>query len=176
MDKGTIKKINNLIVSIGRGNKDSLEKLFSLTKRQLYVVAEVHLFDKSKTDDVLSETYCRVVRYAETFNKHKNGYNWLYQIVKNICYSLNKYDNLHMTVDIDDEYNLSTQDVALSLDNILLHDAIETLSTEEKRIIWYYYFAGYSTQEVANLIGKPKSTTNDMLHRILNKLRDILDR
>ena len=174
MDKGTIRDINKLIIRIGKGDKLALELLFEMTSRQLYTVAMVYLMDKSKVDDVISDAFVRVAKYSSSFDKAKNGYNWLYGIVKNLCYSANKYDMEHRTCDIDKVVLRGENDSNINIDNIVLHTAIDRLEREEKRIIWYYYFAGYSIKEVGEIIGKPKSTTADMLGRIIEKLRGLM--
>ena len=39
------------------------------------------------------------------------------------------------------------------IDNILLNDALKYLSDQEKKVIDYRYFYGYSQQEVADILG-----------------------
>ena len=57
MDKQFIKQVNRCIEKIAAGNSSGLEDLFKLTKRYLYAVALSYLTDKSKAEDILSDTY-----------------------------------------------------------------------------------------------------------------------
>lgn len=51
-----------------------------------------------------------------------------------------------------------------------LYYAVNNLSEEEKEIITLYVFDGYTQREIANILHCPKSTLNDRITRIKNKL------
>ena len=171
MDRGTIRVINKLIVRISKGDERALEQLFALTKEQLYLVAESYLFDKSKADDVISNTYMRVVRYSHAFSDTMNGYNWMYQMVKHLCYDTNKYDRAHNVENIDDKAIASAENMDTLVDKVLISNATSVLTIEEKNLIWQYYFEGYSLEEIARQQGKPKSSIHYTLNKILDKLK-----
>ncbi len=171
MDKKYIKKVNICIVKIAQGKQEFLTKLFDLTKRQLYIVAKSYLYDKDKAEDILSEAYLRVVKYADSFDRKKNGYNWLYEMVKNLSFTQNKKDAVRTSVSIEqfDIPDASFDDSIL--DKILLESMQESLTENEKMLIYLYYFEGRTLQEIADMFGKAKSTIYDMQKKALQKMR-----
>lgn len=171
MDKNYIKKVNFCIVKISQGKQEFLTKLFDLTKRQLYVVAKAYLWDKNKAEDILSETYLRVVKYADSFDRKKNGYNWLYEMVKNLSFTQNKKDTAHNNVSLE-QFDIPDNSFAdLILDKILIESAQENLTKDEKKLIYLYYFEGRTLQEIADMFGKAKSTIYDMQKKALKKMQ-----
>lgn len=171
MDQSFVRKINHWIVRIAKGDMRALESLFDCTKKHVYVVASAYLTDKDKADDVVSETYCRVVKYAKSFDAAKNGYCWLYQIAKNLAYNQNRKDCRSEWESLGETQISSDRLIDTLLDRMILDQAYKKLDLEEKRIVFEYYFEGKSVAEIATRIGKPKTTVYDALRRVLRKMR-----
>lgn len=56
-----------------------------------------------------------------------------------------------------------------------LWDLILTLPEKERMVLYLYYYQGYSTLEVAELLGKNASTVRTWLVKARGKLKDILE-
>lgn len=172
MDK-LVEKINKLIVRIAKGDTYALDELFVITGRMLLFMARKYLYNKSYAEDLVSETYLKVVKSADSFDKKQNGLNWLYKIVKNGALNQNLKER-NFTEPIPE--NVADKDfVSEWLDTILVENAVSTLSDEEKDLIYLRYWEGYGIQEIADKLGKPLSTTHDMLKRTCKKLKQHLN-
>ena len=166
-----IKKVNKLILKIACGDRRALEELFELTKKPLIYVAKTYLIDKNKAEDVLSETYLKVVKNAEKFDITKNGYNWMYEITKNIAMNENRLD----IKDIATEDFIPTYENTEGLINKIEVDrALQILSSEERRLIYAYYFEKKTLQEIADIENKSKSSIYERIENVLKKLRKFL--
>lgn len=174
VDKNTVKKINRCIRRIARGRMDALEELFALTKKHLLIVAKTYLWDKSKAEDVLSDSYYKVVKNAAAFDTKRNGYNWLYEIVKNTALNQNERDKLraHPSLEEVGEPMLDTMDTLLN--HVMAEEAISRLTDEEKELIYRYFFEGLTIQEIADSLGKPKTTVYDQFKKALSKMKKSL--
>lgn len=176
MDK-LVAKINKLILRISKGDEDALNELFLLTRRILYFMAQKYLYDKSYADDLLSETYYKIVRYSGSFDKTKNGLNWIFKILHNEAININKNGaSFECELDENKSYIGFIDDL---LDKILVHAALEKLSDEEKYIIYLRYWEGLDFQSISNRINKPLSTTPlsttfDKIKKIHKKLHSSL--
>lgn len=171
MDKSTLRKLNTCIRRIAEGDTASLDVLFALTKKPLLVVARSYLSDKSKAEDVLSDSYLKIVRSAKSCDPERNAYNWMYEIVKNTALSQNEKDRLraHPSAEETDLPDIAVTDALLN--RILIREAAENLTAEEKRIVYLYFFEGRTVREIGEILGKPKSTAGDLLKRTLEKMR-----
>lgn len=63
-----VKKINGLIVRISKGDTDALDELYSLTGRMLLSMAKKYLYDKNFAEDLVSETYYKLVKNSKSFD------------------------------------------------------------------------------------------------------------
>ena len=168
MDK-LVGKINKIIVRIGKGDTYALDELFEITGRMLFYMAKKYLSDKSYSEDLVSETYLKVVKSADTFDPKQNGLNWLYKIVKNSALNHNLGDKTYCSEKLTED--IEAEIVDEWLDTILIKSAIDTLSEQDKMMIYLRFWEGYSIQEIADKIGKPLSTTHDNLKRIYKQLK-----
>lgn len=168
-----VSKINKLIVKIAKGDSDAIEELYSLTGRILLTMAKKYSKDSDSAEDAVSETYCKVVRNARSFDPSKNGLNWLYKIVKNETLNVIRKNARIVNCDFDEES--PTKDfVDDVLEKIIVREAIERLSDEEKQLIYHRYWEGLSFEELSEKYRKTISTVYDNLKRILKKLKKYL--
>ena len=173
MDK-LVLKINKLIYRISKGDNHALDELFELTSRMLLTMARKYLFDKSYAEDLVSETYFKLVKNASKFNPAQNGLNWLYKIIHNEAVNYNRRDYSSYNCELTDEAAMVDDCVDDWLDKILIKDALNQLSAEERLVIYLRYWEGLNYQEVAKRINKPLTTTYDYINKILKKLKKLL--
>ena len=167
-----IKTVNKLSGKIAQGDSRALELLFDLTKKQLYYVAKTYLSDKNKAEDVLSETYLKVVNNAKSFDKSKSGYNWLYEITKNTALNENRKDKPVYAL----EDNIPVYECFDGLINrVAVERAISELLPEERQIIYEYFFEKKTVQEIADRLHISKSSAHERITRILKKLKEFLN-
>ena len=176
MDK-LVRETNALIMRIAGGDKNALGKLYELTSGYLLNMARAYVRDRSLAEDVVSETYLKAVRGAGSFDPKGNGLNWLFKIVRNTAFNLNSYEKRRRHEDI--EAHLDIADVFDAVDDARLdmkelRAVVRTLPREERALLYYRYWEGYTVRELAELTGKPVSTTQDALKRILKKLKNKL--
>lgn len=171
----SIQKINKCIIRIAGKKESALDELFELTKKDLYVVACSYLYDKSKAEDVLSDSYLKVVKSAASFDRKQNGYNWLYEIVKNTALNQNKKDKLRDGEPLTETNQPNYEFVESLCNRLMVEQALNGLSEEEKRIIYEYFFERKTVKEIADRIGKPKTTTYDLIKRLLEKMKNRLE-
>lgn len=176
MDK-LVRRTNALIMRIAGGDKNALGKLYELTSGYLLNMARAYVRDRSLAEDVVSETYLKAVRGAGSFDPKGNGLNWLFKIVRNTAFNLNSYENRRRHEDIESHLDIADVFDAMDdarLDMKELRSAVRTLPREERALLYYRYWEGYTVRELAALTGKPVSTTQDALKRILKKLKNKL--
>ncbi|MGM9646476.1 MAG: RNA polymerase sigma factor [Eubacteriales bacterium] len=173
-DKRTVKKINRCIRQIALGRMSALEELFVLTKKYLFVVAKAYLWDKSKAEDVLSDSYFKVVKSAGSFDTSRNGYSWLYEIVKNTALNQNEKDKLRAHPTLDEIKEPPSDIIDELLTKIMVNQALSQLTEEENALVYKYFFEGLTLQEIADSLRKPKTTVYDQLQRTLMKMKKML--
>ncbi len=174
MDK-LITKFNKIVIMIGRGEVQALDELYNAYGGLLYSMAKKYLADKSYAEDVVSEVFCKIVKYSPKFDQKQNGLNWAFKIVKNTCIDWNK--KYGYSEDLSECESLtsvlpSQEDVAARAD---LKNALSFLSDEENAILYFKYWEGLTVRQIAEKLNKPKSDVQYVYKRAIKKLAQILD-
>lgn len=168
--KDIVGEINGLIEKIAQGEIKALDKLHEAVGRMLLFKAKKYLYDEQFAEDVVSETYLKIVRSAKTFDKDKNGLNWIYKIVRNTAIDHNKRGG--KTVELSE--NVEQEHARDWLAEICVKQALEKLSDEEKELICLRYWYGYGLKEIAQKEGLPLTTIYGRLKKVLKKLEKLL--
>ncbi len=171
---GPVKKVNRLISRIAGGDKNALGRLFELTAGYLRSMAYAYVRDKSLADDVVSETYLKVVRHASSFDPRQNGLNWLFKIVKNTALNLNEYEARRAHADIDSVKDAAAAFDALSDAGLMrsaLAEAVRGLNKVDRELVYLKYWEGYTVRELARMKGISSSAMQERLKNILKKLK-----
>ena len=157
------KKINEILERLKDG-EDCFAELYNLTYKHLAVVARMYLKDKSLFSDVLSEAYFSVCKNILSFDKNKNGYNWLCKIVQNKAFDMNisakQTEQLSENIS---EYMLFDDEVTTNSD---LNKALSELSVEESRMVYLKFFENKTYAE----IGKIRGVSAPMIHKSIKKI------
>lgn len=167
---GIIGEINKLIVRIGKGDIKALDKLHCEIGRMLLFMAKKYLYDSNCAEDVVSETYLKIVRSAKTFDRNKNGLNWIYKIIKNTAIDFNK--ECGKTIELKE--NTEREWAEDWLCGICVRETLDKLSDGEKELIYMRYWYGYSLKEIAERQNSPLSTVHGKLKSVLKKLEKTL--
>ena len=163
-------EVSECLAAIKNGDETRFERLCKLTNGPLQSVAKRYLVDKSCCEDVVSEVYLNIVKYVDKYTPGRNGFTYLWQIVKNKAFDCNDDYLKHTIVNIDivchdtnDEFEESTSQIDLAL-------ALKTVGHKNAAIIMWTFKDGLTQEEIGNLLGISKSAVNQRLKSSLKKL------
>lgn len=152
------RQINTLLLKIKNGDKSKLDDIFDLTFNHLKFVALHYLFVKRDFEDALSEAYLRMLKYIQSFNIFKDGYNWLCKIVQNVAYDMNK-ENCQYVSEADvliDDFSY-TDEIDKMLEKDALYCYVKNFSKIDRQIIYYRFYMNLTFAEIANKLSRTKS-------------------
>lgn len=119
-------------------------------------------------DDCFQNTFLKLYTSAPDFNEEEHLKAWLLRVAINECKKLIR-DN-RRTVTLDEIRHLPippTEDA----DDISW--AIMRLEPKYREVLYLYYGEGYSTEEIARILGKNHNTVRTMMRRGREKLKKI---
>ncbi|MFA6866954.1 MAG: sigma-70 family RNA polymerase sigma factor [Clostridia bacterium] len=176
MDK-RVKRVNKLIKEIANGKIQALDSLYGEFGGLLYIMARKYLYDKSLAEDLVSDILLDLVKKAYQFKDDKNGLNWLFKSIHNAAINRNKRQTHFTMENIEDYSNL--QDILYDenkcVNNEILADAMYVLDINEKDIIYKKYWEGLTVREIAKIIKKPPSTTQQIIKIALTKMKNKIE-
>lgn len=136
----------------------------------VYRVCYSFMKNKSDTEDMVQETFLRLVRSGIGFVSEEHEKAWLIVTASNLCRdTLKKW--WRKTENIDDPA-LGLQQPPFEIDEVL--SAILTLPADQKTAIYMYYYEGYSTAEIAAYLHCPQVTVRSRLSRARKNLKQKL--
>lgn len=168
--------VNSYIISIASGDNSALEGLYLLVGGRLLSVAQGIMRNKHNAEDVLQDSFIKIVRYAHQFRGGSNGYGWLCKIVQNTALNKLKSEQLRRADNIDDIFGLSDgkdfyRDSIQSQD---IKDALLQLEPKERLVIWLKYYNDMTIREISADTGIKKTTVQDLIKRAEQKLTKLL--
>ncbi|HEX2983435.1 MAG TPA: RNA polymerase sigma factor [Ignavibacteriales bacterium] len=156
----------------------------------IYTKDETSIVFKKYSKDILNYSYSLLKNYDEAkdavqevflrYIKNRNGFRgdcaektWLLTIARNYC--LNKITRRKITADEEiDDYDLIPSECDIT-DKLTLEDAINKLSPKDHELLYLREYAGYSYQEMAEILGMSLDNVKISLFRVRQKLKKILE-
>lgn len=156
-----------------------VERLFAEHAQALYGFLAYRVADPGVAEDLLGDTFERVVRSARSYDRRKGGeQTWLYTIALNCLRDHQRRNKVELAAN---ERALPTgQDMSGGLDALadrdLLMRGLDELDPGEREILALRYGADLRLRDIAIVTGLPETTVQGRLYSGLRKLREVLDR
>ena len=135
-------------------------------------IAYTYLKNRADAEDIVQDVFLRIIDKKPSFNDESHEKSWLIRATINMCKNkVNMFWNKNKcSIDdvqefaVSDKYNTDTS----------VFQAVMALGEKYRVVVYMYYYEGYSTPEIADVIGKNETTIRSLLHRARNKLKDML--
>lgn len=164
------------------------ELLFRRAKPQLLAVARRLMHDEDDAEDVVQQAFINGLRHRQRFEARAQATSWMYRIVYNTALMAlrskrrKRADSLdalpaefaEAQVHQQREHTPEAIDPERALERArlgnLLKGAMKGLTPLDKQIVELRLKEGYSTHEVAELVGLSAAATKTRLHRARQRL------
>ena len=144
-------------------------EVYSRQADTVYRVCYSFMRNKADTEDLVQETFLKLLSTGKTFENERHEKAWLIVTASNLCKdSLKKWWRKHEN--IEDFHHLAAEE--RQEDGIL--EAILQLSDDYKDAVYMYYYEGFTTAEIAEHLGCPEATVRSRLLRAKKKLQILL--
>jgi RNA polymerase sigma-70 factor, ECF subfamily len=163
-----------------RGTKaEAVERLYTDHAEGLLGFLAYHTGDRALAEDIVADTFERVLTTRSSWRGRSGEKTWLYSIALN---SLRELARRRRAEARAVQRVAATQLVAVPVaaeafggvaDRELLQQALGTLSEEERAVIALRFGAELSLREISELLGERQTTIEGRLYRGLRHLRDV---
>jgi RNA polymerase sigma-70 factor (ECF subfamily) len=147
--------------------------------------------DTAQAEDVTQETFLRLVKGADAYERQAKFTTWLYTIARNLCVDAARRGKhrkaASLDAPVDDDAGASLLDLVpdggAGVDRqaqsrelgLRLRQAIESLPDEQREIFLLREVADLQFNEIAAVVGCPENTVKSRMRYALEKLREALD-
>ncbi|MBQ9748918.1 MAG: RNA polymerase sigma factor [Clostridia bacterium] len=161
------------LVKIASGDAEALSVIHKYMSRQIYAVAYAVLQDFTLSDDVVQETYVKIIEKSFSYQKGTNARAWVLSIARNIA--IDFYRKRRFECEADELADAGMRfDESTVLSSMEVKRALDALSDEERQIITFKVYAGLKHREIAALLGITVEACKKKYQRAADKLRDAL--
>jgi len=113
------------------------------------------------TEDMVQNTFIKLMKDNTKFQSEEHEKAWLIRTATNLCKDYFRSWWSKKRVSMDAAAELATDESQLMDDALKM---VLALPDKYKTAIYMYYYEGYSTVEIAKILGKKESTVRGYLH------------
>jgi RNA polymerase sigma-70 factor (ECF subfamily) len=181
-----------LMVAYQKGDVRSFEILLTRHRKPVFNFILRFVGSRETAEDLLQETFLRVIKGAEAYQRQAKFTTWLYTIARNLCVDQSRRAKHRKAQSLDAPMNSSAESGTL-LDvlpsgemasdrlagnkqlHLKLNEALSRLSEEQREVFLMREFLDMPFKEIADVIGVPENTVKSRMRYALEKLRLELD-
>jgi RNA polymerase sigma-70 factor (ECF subfamily) len=153
------------------GNKNSVKELYNSYSNDVFHYSLSILKDYEDAKDAVQEVFIQYLKKEDAFRGECSYKTWLLTITRNYCFK--KLNNKSTRMQEAGQEFPAAYDMNIEA-NISLHDALEGLSPDEYEIIYLREYAGYSYQEIAEILKISLDNVKIKLFRVRQRLKKYL--
>lgn len=166
-----------LIASIGNGNNDAFNEIYSRYKdRLLYYFYRMLSQDKEIAKDFVQELFIKIIKNAHSFNYNMKFSTWIFSIANNMC--KNEYRRLDVRRNTFNFENIDQLDNTESLITnhepiiTLIFNQLEQFDESHKSAFLLKYREGFNIEEISEILNLPVGTIKSRLFYTRKKIQE----
>ena len=182
----------DLMVRYQGGEVRAFEILLGRHRKPVFNFILRYVGDKETAEDLLQETFMRVIKGAEAYKRQAKFTTWLYTIARNLCVDQTRRRKHRKHASLDAPMS-SDEDSGTLLDVVSgnemasdrktvnkqleqrMNQAIQSLVEEQREVFMMREFLDMPFKQIADVVGVPENTVKSRMRYALEKLRLELD-
>ena len=146
-----------------------IERIVDEYASELFRLCLVMLKNTHDAEDAVQDTLLSYLQRAPEFESRESGRSWLLTVAANRCRDSLRRAKRHPSVSMDELTELGATD-----EHALVLDALMALPEKFRLVLTLHYVEGYSTSEIAGMIGRTPSAVKMRLQKGRRLLEDTL--
>lgn len=128
-----------------------------------------YLHNMADAEEILQETLLKILTSAPNFESEEHKKGWLLRVAANLSKNRLEYNALRAYDELSEDLAKEGRE-----DLSFVWEAVKDLPTQFREVIHLHYYEGYSTEEIALILGRNPSTVRSDLRRGREKLKSVL--
>lgn len=180
-----------LMVAYQKGDVRAFELLLTRHKKPVFNFILRFVGSRETAEDLLQETFLRVIKGAEAYQRQAKFTTWLYTIARNLCVDQSRRAKHRKAQSLDAPMSNSADsgtllDVVPSTEiasdrqavnkelQVRLQEALARLSEEQREVFLMRQVQGMAFKEIAEVVGVPENTVKSRMRYALERLQRAL--
>lgn len=149
----------------------NIEEYFHKYKDHIFAIGFNYFKNPSDADDVVQETFFKLLRCGKDFESEEHVRNWLITVAVNECKRVTLSTWFKRKVNIDDYAKTL---IFEEPEESMLFEAVMQLPKKYRQVMHLYYYEDYSVREISKLLGASETAVSTQLLRGRQKIKKIL--
>jgi len=170
----------NLALRAGKGDAAAFGALYDRYVEAVYRYVFYRVRNDADAEDLVSDVFLRALRAIPRYEPRVAFLAWLYRIARNAVIDRGRRSRIQISFEdalahpgVDHVVEPDASILALS-DKEAVRGALAKLTPLQQEVIVLRFVEGYSTQEIATLVGKREGTVRGIQFRALEALRTLI--
>ena len=133
-------------------------------------LAYSYLHNQSDAEDILQDTLIQYLRTSPTLESPAHEKAWLLRVAGNLSKNLLRAQGYRQTDQLEETLVAQERE-----DLSYVWEAVKALPVPYRETIHLFYYEGYSTAQIAQILDQKESTVRSRLKRGREKLRPLLE-
>ncbi|MGD9761784.1 MAG: RNA polymerase sigma factor [Candidatus Izemoplasmatales bacterium] len=153
---------------------EAFQFVYENTKKGVFSMIISIVKNKAATEDLMQDTYIKMIEKIHQYKKGKNFYAWLLQIAKNTALD---YYRKHKNEVVYDPQEQSYYHDSLKTDEktYSVLDLVKPLNDLEKQIVLLRAVDQMKFKDIAQIVDKPLGTVLWIYNKAINSLKTYLE-
>lgn len=176
---------DEMIMRARQGDREALAQLYRSYRENVYRICLRMVRNPSDAEDLVQETFLRVINKIHTFRGDSQFSTWLYRVTKNVALMQLRKPKF-ATIDFEDARDQdeflesvnrasgAPEAESRATDGVLLEVAIQQLPTGYGKVLVLHDVLGYRHNEISKLTGITANNSKSRLCRARRMLRGVL--
>lgn len=173
-----------LVNQFAQGNEKAFNALLERYHERLYRYIFFYIHDSEQTEDLLQDTFLKVVSNIRQGRYLENGRfaQWITRIARNLVIDYCRHIQLEQTLSTDEENRDYLNNIKYAEDNIenflvreqILSDVrkmIDFLPDEQQQVVRMRYYDNLSFKEISQQTGVSMNTSLGRMHYAIQNMR-----
>jgi len=161
---------NDYIDALIEKDDEAFRIVYENTKKGVFSMIISIVNNRAATEDLIQDTYMKMIQKIKQYKKGRNFYAWLLQIAKNTALDYYRKEKRVSVVDPQMNENLFNGAVKEN-NNYEVLDMVKDLNNEEKQIILLRVVSNTKFKDIAKLVEKPIGTVLWIYQKGIKKLQ-----
>lgn len=146
-----------------------VEKILDIYGNHILRLAYSYLHNMSDAEEVLQDTLIQFLKSMPEFENDRHEKAWLLRVAVNLSKNKIRYNKLRYTDEL-----LETLEKENNENLSFVWEAVKLLPPHYREVIHLFYYEGYPTAQIAEILHRKESSVRSDLRRGRMKLKEIL--
>lgn len=169
-----------LAIRASKGESAAFGLLYDRHVAAIYRYVYYRVRDDAEAEDITSDVFMRALKAMPRYEPRQAFLAWLYRIARNAVIDRARKGNRQVSFEdalqhpgVDKIVEPDAEILAHS-DSATLRDALAKLTPLQQEVVVLRFLEGYSTEEIAGIVGKREGTVRGIQFRAIGALRQLI--